>query len=253
MRFPAIGYEGGFSSWGDALDACSGYQSEAIIQRVIASSRQVLAGEAAFERDGVAFHHPEYPYHLIAAMLSAALREGKRLSVLDFGGSLGSTYHQCRHVLSGLPELCWNVVEQPRFVEAGMQAFTTNELRFYFHIEDIEDGRKPNVALFSSVLQYLPFPEKILEQVCAENGITDILIDRTPFWRGGERRILVQRVPESIYPASYPLWVFSYERFVEALPPEWRVFDERRSPEGGVVSRDGLEFEYRNLWLRRVI
>src|SRR3546814_11444165 len=62
-----------------------------------------------------------------------------RLDVIDFGGSLGSTYRQCRPLLDAVQHLQWHVVAQPHFVEAGRQEVETDELHFWNDISDVPE------------------------------------------------------------------------------------------------------------------
>ena len=248
---PGIVYKGNFATWHEASNASTGYGSDEILGRVISATDRVLAGEAAFERDGVTFSRIEYPYHLIAPMLSAALKADSRLSVLDFGGSLGSTYRQCRPMLSAVSSISWNVIEQNIFVSAGRARYQNDELAFYFGIDEIEGQRRPNVLLFASVLQYLPDPSGILKKATEGTDVSYLMIDRTPFWHGHDDRVLVQEVPRSIYSASYPMWVFSYSRLLAELANDWLLVDDKLSPEGVVRSKEGFAFEYHNLVFRK--
>lgn len=136
-----------------------------------------------------------------------AALSGGRLSVLDFGGSLGTTYFQLSPLLNGLKELSWNIVEQENHVRVGMQELANEQLRFYSKLEDVERW-KPNVLLLSSVLQYLPDPYKELEKLL-ELKIPTVIVDRTPFSTSGEEYLTVQHVPKEIHEASYPVWIFS--------------------------------------------
>ena len=68
-----------------------------------------------------------------------------------------------------------------------------------------------------------------------------IIIDRTPFWSGHTDRLCVQTVPPNIYPASYPSWIFSRQRFHDHLHDDWAIlvtFDNPDRLEGPV------EFSY---------
>ena len=60
---------------------------------------------------------------------------GGVLSVLDFGGSLGSTYYQNKKFLDSLDDVSWNIVEQKHFVDAGKEDFEDERLRFSYDIE----------------------------------------------------------------------------------------------------------------------
>jgi len=243
-----IGFSGPYQSWADAVTRSSGYESAEIKDRVVEATRRVLAGDAAFERDSVTFSRMEYPFHLIAPLLRAAVMSGGVLRVLDYGGSLGSTYRQCKAFLDGI-SLTWYVVEQPAFVEAGEREFATSELRFLRSVEQMPTEGPPAVALFSSVLQYLESPYAVLQQG-AVRRCSLLVIDRTPFHGGQDDLPCVQVVPKRIYPASYPAWVFGYENFVKVLSRDWRMLAELESAEGVLRSPAGT-ITFRGLIMER--
>ena len=88
--------EGNFPSYNDALQAANkilpdSYAAINILERVANSIQKVRRGEAAFERDGVAFPREDYRFPLLATLMYVVARE-RRLTVLDFGGSLGSSF-----------------------------------------------------------------------------------------------------------------------------------------------------------------
>jgi putative methyltransferase (TIGR04325 family) len=193
------------------------------------------------------FDEIQYAWPVLAALMWVAARCGGRLNVLDFGGSLGSTYFQNRTFLRSLSQVRWNVVEQPRHVEIGKRCFEDNILRFYPNIGDCLADNQPNVVLLSSVLQYLEHPYAVLDQI-QRLPCDHIIIDRTPFWDGPKDRLCVQTVPPSIYPASYPSWIFSRHRFHLHFREKWRIMvnfdntDRLAGPikffyEGGIVVR----------------
>ena len=94
------GFAGNYESWQAASRDATGYDDGAIVDRVLAASLAVRRGDALFERDSVLFHKPEPRYPLLAEMLAVGLQKGGRLSVLDFGGALGSLYYQHRSFLA---------------------------------------------------------------------------------------------------------------------------------------------------------
>jgi putative methyltransferase (TIGR04325 family) len=225
--------QGVFPSWQDALRHTSGYDSELILEKVREAALKVKAGEASFERDSVLFACPQCNFPVVAGLLRAAVESRGRLSVLDFGGSLGSSYFQCRPFLGKLAQLRWSVVEQPRFVACGKELFQSEELRFYDSIADCLQREAPQVILFSSVLQYLEAPFAVLQQVRPET-FPYVVVDRTFFTSGSADVLTVQLVPRDIYPASYPAWIFSLQKFRRALSPPYEVLAEFDSPEGTV-------------------
>ena len=207
------GYFGDYPIWADAASASVGYDSELILNKVKEALLKVKSGEAVYERDSVLFDDIEYSWPLLAGLLWAASLNGNRLDLVDFGGSLGSSYYQNRRFLEYLQELRWNVVEQERFVECGRRYFEDDRLRFYRDIDECLKGRKPGTILLSSVLQYLEKPYELLAKVL-EFRFEVVIVDRTPFLGEGDDRITVQKVPPEIYDASYPAWFFNLERFL---------------------------------------
>jgi putative methyltransferase (TIGR04325 family) len=145
-----------------------------------------------------------------------AAQSGGRLNVLDFGGSLGSTYYQNRAFLRNLPEVQWNIIEQPAHVNVGKKYFEDEVLKFFPNIEICLSETKPNVILLSSVLQYLENPYEILKELL-DLPCDYLIIDKTPFWDGLTDRLCVQQVPPSIYPASYPSWIFAKGKFLHHI------------------------------------
>ena len=218
----AYGLSGDYHSWEAALAASSGYDSEIILEKTRTALLKVKNGEAVYERDSVLFDEIEYAWPLLAGLMWVAARCGGKLNVLDFGGSLGSTYFQNKAFVSMLPNMLWNIVEQSCHVEIGKVWFGDNHLNFYTNITDCLADTQPNVVLLSSVLQYLEQPYTILEQLLSL-PCDYLIIDRTPFWEGLTDRLCVQGVPPSIYPASYPSWIFSKQQFYGHLCDDWQV------------------------------
>ena len=233
-RDPPNGFLGSYDTWEDARRASTGYDSPAILERMLAAALRVKHGAAAYERDGVVFAEVQYSWPTLAGLMWAAAETGGDLKVLDFGGALGTTYFQNRRFLEGLKRVSWNVVEQPHVAAAGRQHIEDETLHFF---DDIAAGcreRVPDLAIFSSVLQYLEHPRAILDQ-CLGLGIPRLLIDLTPFSDAAEDRICVQRVPPTIYDASYPAWVFSLARFRQFVTAHEVLADFANAPYGQVT------------------
>ncbi|MDO9009817.1 MAG: methyltransferase, TIGR04325 family [Thiobacillus sp.] len=248
LRRGGVRFEGDFPSWAEASRHASGYDTDAILAKVLEATLKVKRGEAVYERDSVVFDQIEYVWPVLSGLMWAAARNQGRLSVLDFGGALGSTYFQNRRFLEGLADVRWNVVEQAHYVERGNALVAEGPLRFYFDIATCLAEQAPNVVLLSSVLQYLPDPLGMLDEL-GRVGAAVLMIDRTPFASLAENRLLVQHVPASIYPASYPMWVFSDSQLLAHLAPRWRVVSRYAGPEGQVRSREGVSFKFEGLLL----
>ncbi len=206
---------GDYPTWQAAEAASEGYDSAHIVEKCRAAVLKVKRGEAAYERDSVLFEEVQYSWALLAGLQFAAARHAGRLSVLDFGGSLGSTYFQNRAFLRRLPACSWNIVEQPDFVDVGRADFQDEELRFHGSVAECLLATKPNVVVISGSLQYMPNPPALLAEIIG-HGFDVVILDRTPFISGQRDVLTVQTVPAEIYQASYPSWFFSRDK-VEAL------------------------------------
>jgi putative methyltransferase (TIGR04325 family) len=216
-----FGWHGNYNSWKEAENRCTGYDSEAILKKVRSSLMMVKAGRAIFERDSVLFTKTDYSYPLLTGLMLIAAKNKGKLNILDFGGSLGSTYYQNKKFLGSLSEVNWCIVEQPGFVKAGNEDFASEQLHFFSSIEECLGKFSIDVILFSSVLQYLEEPFNLLDRI-KHLRINNIIIDRTPLIKGKDR-ITVQRVNRKIYKASYPCWFFNEKKFSEYLLPEYRL------------------------------
>jgi putative methyltransferase (TIGR04325 family) len=247
-RPDAIRFVGDFPSWDAARRASTGYDDGAILARVRESALKVRSGQAAFERDGVAFDRPDFNFPLLACLLRVATESGNRLRVFDFGGSLGSTYHQCRPFLSGVGEVCWTVVEQPAFVECGRREFEDGRLQFRDSLDAVSGP--VDAILLSSVLQYLAEPFAVLDRLTA-TGAQWLIVDRALLIQTDRDALTVQHVPESIYgaPVSYPAWLLSRSRLLTRLGSDWELVCEARGFDGP-FPRPGGEVSG-SLWLFR--
>jgi len=205
-------WEGNYESWEKARKASTGYDSEIILDKVKESLLKVKAGEVVYERDSVIFNEIRYSWPLLAALMWIAAQSKGELNIIDFGGSLGSTYFQNKKFLEGIPKVRWNIVEQSHFVDEGKKLFEDNNLRFFYDVETCVKECAPNTIIFSSVIQYLEKPYELLEKIIAM-GFDFILFDRTPFVESDSDRLTIQKVTPPIYLASYPCWFFSKRKF----------------------------------------
>jgi putative methyltransferase (TIGR04325 family) len=217
IRGNTVRLEGNFATWEAAAARCVGYEDGEILSKVLAATLKIKQGEAAFERDSVAFDEIEYSWPVLATLMWTAARNGGKLNVLDFGGALGSSYFQNAKFLQYLQNVRWGVVEQHHFVVAGQQHIQNQHLRFYSSIEDCLRENQVNVVLLSGVLQYLPSPYDFLDKLIAVKAEA-IILDRTCYSTSqGVHSIKVQHVPESIYKATYPCHILDEGRLCQFI------------------------------------
>ncbi|HET6513956.1 MAG TPA: methyltransferase, TIGR04325 family, partial [Thermodesulfovibrionales bacterium] len=165
QAFTSPVFSGNYRTWEEAQLASTSYDSDVILNKVKDALLKVKNGEAVYERDSVLFDKVQYSWPLLAGLLWVASREDNRLNLIDFGGSLGSSYYQNKKFLEHLPELKWSIVEQEKFVECGKQYFEDEHVRFYHDLNACIEERHPDAILFSSVIQYLEKPYGLLADV----------------------------------------------------------------------------------------
>jgi putative methyltransferase (TIGR04325 family) len=207
-RYNSSMWSGDYPDWASAMRHCTGYGADDILDRCRAALHAVQAGKAAYERDSLLFNDKRYCWELMTVAYQTASRHQGRLSVLDFGGALGSLYFQHRRWLNDIPSVAWHVVEQPNFVECGRRDVKDDRLQFFYDIAESQAASAPNLLLLSGVVQALEDPHAWVAQF-NRLDVPYIVLDRVPIADEVERDVLtVQRVDPHIYRASYPSWFF---------------------------------------------
>jgi len=222
--FRRYGWFGNYESWKEAENASVGYDSDLIIEKVLNATLKVKQGEFPYERDSVLFDEIQYDWPLLSGLMWVASRNGGDLNVLDFGGSLGSTYWQNRKFLTTIPSLKWNIIEQPKYVEVGRKHLQDATLKFYYAKEEYFNESRPNLLLLSSVISYIKEPFDLLHSLF-ELNIEHVIIERILFIEGLHDRLTVQRVTPKIYNASYPCWFFSESKFMDFVKKRYDVLE----------------------------
>ncbi len=222
-------FRGRYASWSEAQAHAGSYDEPAILAKVLRATLEVKAGRAAYERDAVLFHEPAPDDSLLAGLMQVAAENGGRLRVLDFGGSLGTTYWQHRRELGRLPELRWSVVEQSHFVAAGRQHLQDETLRFHLTLDEAEQAAPHDVLLLSGVIQCLPDPHAFLAD-CVRRRPLAILLHNVPLHRGEPDHLRIEHVPPEIYSATYPFWFFNEAGIMAHFAGQYQVEHRYASP-----------------------
>jgi len=213
FRSNKYGWKNNYKTWGEAEKASTGYDTDKILHKVKDSLLKVKRGEAVYERDSVIFDEIQYSWPLLTGLMLASTKLKNGLKVLDFGGSLGSTYFQNKKFLDKIDNISWSIVEQKHFVDVGKEEFEDETLKFYYDVKACVEHEKSNVLVLSSVLQYIENPYQLLDEILKYN-FEFIFIDRSPFSLSGNDEIKLQVVPSDIYTASYPCWFFDEAFFI---------------------------------------
>ncbi|MDO3627496.1 methyltransferase, TIGR04325 family [Mucilaginibacter sp. BT774] len=221
-------WQGNYQTWEEAKEATGGYNDPNIFEITRKAVLKVKKGEAKGERDSVLFEEVQQVWPVTAHLLKIILENNGRLRIIDFGGSLGSSYFQNRAMIPANVILSWNVVEQDEYVKIGNAEIADNQLHFFSSINQAYEQSQADTILLSSVLQYLEKPYEFLDEIL-NYGFTNIIIDRTAFIDGPQDLITAQTVPESIYKASYPAWFFCYDHFKSFIKKHYEIIHEFNS------------------------
>lgn len=226
LKYNRYGWFGNYNSWEAAKQQCMGYNASNILEKIKTGALKVKRGEAAYERDGVLYDKVEHYWALIANLLSIAQQQDGRVSVLDFGGSLGTVYFENQFYLKDLKDVKWSVVEQNDFVTTGNNEIARDALQFYYTIDEaILKRGMHDVFLMSGVLPYMEKPYAFLEDIATRN-FPYILINNTYFNPLPADRLTIQKVPAYYYEASYPAWFLNYDRVKEVFSDKYEITAE---------------------------
>jgi putative methyltransferase (TIGR04325 family) len=231
-RFFKIGiwYEGGFDTWDSANAASIGYESDEIVSKVLEGSL-LARDEGLHERDGFILDSPDFnPYTWIGIIQALNIierrgEERRKIRIVDFGGSFGSTYRMMKVQLHNSKiDFEWVVIEQKHFVDLGKQHFETDELRFVDGFSSLED-ESIDILIFNGVLEYLENPYQVIKDGLSYSPLV-ILVDRTPINSKLDDTFSVQHVPKSIYKASYANRNFSKKNLLKLFESDYSMFLE---------------------------
>jgi putative methyltransferase (TIGR04325 family) len=249
-QHPEYGWFGNYHSWEEASAECAGFNSESILEKVRNSALEVKNGKAVFERDSVTFYRIDFSFPLLTCLMWIAAQNRGKLNIIDFGGSLGSTYFQNHKLLKELDELSWNIIEQPNFVSVGKKEFETHQLKFFSSIENCLEGNSPDTILLSSVLQYLEKPHHFLKNLVHYN-FKFIILDRTSFINDTRDRLTIQNVPDNIYTGSYPSWFFNYQHLMHIFENNYEIILDFEDPITQKVILDDKSCNWKGLILKK--
>lgn len=240
-------FSGDYLSWKEAANVATGYDEESIVRRIWEATQKVINHEANFERDGVCFQEAEYNFVLLT-IFGVCAQAYDAISIVDFGGALGSEYWRNKDMLQKYAvNYRWNVIEQKNYVNIGKEYIEDKRLKFYDEIHEIKEDI--HLVILSGVLQYLQNYKKILQDII-ECMPRYILIDRQPVSK--KERICVQYVGENIYKASYPARILEEKELQKILEKEYVMLTCFESwADKGKFYVDGVEFQYKGYLFER--
>lgn len=239
------GWKGNYSNWQSAIQDSDGYDALNILDKVKEATLKIKNGEAVYERDSVLFDKIEYSWPLLSGLMWIAAKNNSTLKILDFGGSLGSTYFQNKKFLDELYHVEWNIVEQESFVPIGRDLIENEVVQFFYTPAECITARGlPDILMTSCTLPYLEQPYKVLEELISYK-IPYLIIDNTPFNRTDNDRICQQKVPNYIYEATLPCWLLSYKEVRSVIEKQYDIMVEYQND--SFIYVDGHKIYYKGL------
>ncbi|MCX2449850.1 methyltransferase, TIGR04325 family [Pedobacter sp. PLR] len=227
------GWKGDYKDYETAKEKCQGYDEADILNKIKESTLKVKNKEIPYERDGIAYDKVQMNFPLLSVLLYVASKNDNQLTLIDFGGSLGTTYYQNLPYLKHLKKLKWCIIEQPEFVKAGKEGFENEHVTFYNSIAECMAVNEVDLFLICNVLQYLEKPYELLEEV-KNSSIPHVLLDFIGYNDQPGDRITIQHVPPVFYgiEASYPCYFPDRNRVEGSLQTAYeKKYDFISAPE----------------------
>jgi len=224
-------YSGPYKTWALAQKKSVGYNDKNIISKVRKAALITKNSKTKFEIDSIIFNKPHRNIKFQKIMINLAKKKNL-IKIIDFGGSLGSTYYRYRGIFSSKKKIKWSVVEQKAFVKIGKKEFKDKSLKFYYNLDELIKNKKNeqiDIFLLSSSLQYIKDYKKIIYKINKLNA-DYLIILKTPMKISTKNSIYVEKVPEQIYGSSYSSWVFSKKKLIKSLTNYKLIHDEIVKP-----------------------
>jgi putative methyltransferase (TIGR04325 family) len=215
IKFKII-YSGPYKQWSDAKIRSTGYNNKLILKKVSETTLKVLRGKYLYERDSVGFNDYTVDKFFLKSLNYINSHNKNKLSILDFGGSLGSKYFQHKKFFKKIKNFYWSIVEQKKYVEFGKKFINESNLFFFDKLNICLIKKNPNVCLISNSIQYTERPFHNLNAI-TKAQIKFIIFLNLPLTDQDKDEIFVQKVSKSIYNASYPIWFFSKKKFFDFI------------------------------------
>lgn len=208
-----ISIKGKFRTWKDAEKKTTGYENGNIINKVITSFEKVQKNlDLYYERDGYIFKKPDFDYELLF-YINYLFSKNQKINIIDYGGGLGSKFFQNIEVFKKFKNMKWHIVEQINYRNYARKKINVKNLFFYENLDEVFKKKIiPDMAIFSSSINYLPKPYQILQKLINRKSLKSFIFLKTAFHDDIDT-IKIQKVPKNIYDASYPIRIFNKKKF----------------------------------------
>ena len=111
------GFHGNYTCWEEVSKQVTGWETDIIFDKINQSTNQLEKKDGFFERDGEIISSTNQNFPLIYSLINSINIEKKELSIIDFGGSLGTHYKRYRQFINNGIKISWAIVEQKKYVD----------------------------------------------------------------------------------------------------------------------------------------
>jgi putative methyltransferase (TIGR04325 family) len=214
-------FDGPYRTWELARRASDGWEAQAILEKTLRVSLLLRDGAVEYQQDTLVRRHVLYSPLILSMLMLAMERANGRLVIFDVGGSLGTNFYQNRKLIADmtLTSVRWNIIELSATAALGRTHFESESIRFFDSIEEAtrNTSEPPQAVLFSGSLQYTQNPLSYIDHAIA-TGAAYLALDRLLMSPTKNNQIFVQRPDtETYYPAAYPVWCFSRNKFLAEM------------------------------------
>jgi putative methyltransferase (TIGR04325 family) len=217
------------SSWAKAQHAVAGYESEIAIESIIDSIQQ---SHAAASGSKSLTSRDLQIISSFAIAISAAVVQSANVRVIDVGGAGGDYFFMFANAMPAVT-FDWVVVETPALATAITKT-NLGEGRNIRWVSSLDEaGKDFDVALLSSVLQYVDDPYGLLNEVT--NRCKVMVINRIPLTSSGTDQATVQHVRTHGRRGAYPAWFFSNNVFLNEIDKSGDIVSRWAVPEDSHV------------------
>lgn len=231
------------TNWAEAIKQSNSFDSNAWIEKLRVSAGLVRDGKAAYERDTVIFSEIEYCMPLINSLLEVA-KSSDNLCIIDYGGSLGTTFHQNYTQLSQFTKkIDWRIVELPKIASLGRQEFTNKYLSFYDNIDDAKSD-EVNAILFCGSINYIEDCYNLLIKAIALK-VPHIIFDRTSIANGSIDTFHIQHVFPPILRGDFPIRNIAFNNLLDVFEKNYTLINkwENDTQENPEATHMGFHFK----------
>lgn len=236
------GWSGDYKNWQDAMKHCTGYDDPSITEKALSSILETKDQSDRYERDSSIIEGtPDFAFNSLRWMKSFA--EGNKIDLVDFGGSLGSSFFQLKPFLDNY-SVKWNVIEQEHVAAVGKSKLENDQLKFFSNIQNIPDASSISTFFSSAAIQYLQDPYKVLHDLNLRE-FKYLIFDRLSVHESEKDRLTIQIVPKKRYKAIYPCWFLSKKKFLNYfIDLGFALIDSYSSLGGKVATKNIFNSKY---------